>query len=269
MNSVARRSEPFVSGLSFGECPRWHDGRLWYSDFYTSTVSSADEEGDVRIELEVPGEPGGLGWLPDGRLLVVARKPRTVLRWEHDGTLAHHADLRPAATYHANDMVVCADGQAYVGNFGFDLDTFIEERGAHFFDPPRPPTTVLIRVDPDGTTAVAAEDIDFPNGTVIFPDGKTLVLAETLGGRLIAFDRGPDGSLTNRRIWAQIPRCSPDLGSERGRSRVPARRRGRRGRRPRRDLAELLRLHAGRRRPAHPLPHDRAHLDRVGGECQP
>jgi sugar lactone lactonase YvrE len=210
MNNDVRRSEPFVSGLSFGECPRWHDGRLWYSDFYTSTVSSTDEEGDVRVELEVPGEPGGLGWLPDGRLLVVARKPRTVLRWEHDGTLTHHADLRPAATYHANDMVVCADGRAYVGNFGFDLDTFIEERGAHFFDPPRPPTTVLIRVDPDGTTAVAAEDIDFPNGTVVFPDGKTLVLAETLGGRLIAFDRGLDGSLTNRRVWAQIPRCSPD-----------------------------------------------------------
>jgi sugar lactone lactonase YvrE len=205
-----RQSKPFVEDLSFGECPRWHDDRLWYSDFYTSTVSSVGDAGDVRVELEVPGEPAGLGWLPDGRLLVVARKPRTVLRQELDGTLAHHADLAPAATFHANDMVVSADGQAYVGNFGFDLDTFIEERGARFFDEPRPPTTVLIRVDPDGTTEVAADDLDFPNGAVIFPDGRTLVVAETLGGRLTAFDRHLDGSLSNRRVWAQIPGCSPD-----------------------------------------------------------
>ena len=208
--SEPRRSEPFVDGLSFGECPRWHDGRLWYSDFYASTVSSAGERGDVRAELEVPGEPAGLGWLPDGRLLVVARKPRTVLRLEADGRLVPHADLAPAATFHANDMVVADDGRAYVGNFGFDLDAFMEERGVHFFDPPRPPTTVLIRVDPDGSTHMAADDLDFPNGTVIFPDSGTLVIAETLRGCLTAFDRLPDGSLANRRIWAQVEGCSPD-----------------------------------------------------------
>jgi sugar lactone lactonase YvrE len=205
-----RRSEPFVDGLFFGECPRWHEGRLWYSDFYASTVSSADEGGRGRVELEVPGEPAGLGWLPDGRLLVVARKPRTVLRLEPDGSLVHHADLAPAATFHANDMVVCDDGHAYVGNFGFDLDAFIEERGARFFDPPRPPTTALVHVAPDGSTTVAASDMDFPNGTVVFPDGRTLVVAETLSGRLTAFDRQPDGRLTNRRVWAQVEGCTPD-----------------------------------------------------------
>ncbi|HLH28291.1 MAG TPA: SMP-30/gluconolactonase/LRE family protein [Acidimicrobiales bacterium] len=210
MTDLVRHSEPFVDGLYFGECPRWHDGRLWYSDFYASTVSSAGEDGDVRVEVEVPGEPAGLGWLPDGRLLVVARKPRTVLRREPDGTLVLHAELAPAATFHANDMVVCQDGRAYVGNFGFDLDRFIEERGIHFFDPPRPPTTVLIRVDPDGTTDVAADDMDFPNGTVVFPDGRTLVVAETLSGRLTAFEIGPDGSLVDRRVWAQTENCSPD-----------------------------------------------------------
>jgi sugar lactone lactonase YvrE len=210
MTATTRPSEPFVDGLSFGECPRWHDDRLWYSDFYASTVSSAGEGGDVRVEVEVPGEPAGLGWLPDGRMLVVARKPRTVLRREEDGTLVHHADLAPTATFHANDMVVCDDGRAYVGNFGFDLDTFIEERGVRFFDPPRPPTAALVHVDPEGTTAVAAEDMDFPNGSVVFPDGRTLVVAETLSGRLTAFDRAPDGTLTNRRVWAQIAGCSPD-----------------------------------------------------------
>ncbi len=210
MNEPDRRSDPFVEGLSFGECPRWHDGRLWYSDFYASTVSSVSEDGDVRVEVEVPGEPAGLGWLPDGRLLVVARKPRTVLRLEADGSLSHYADLGPAATFHANDMVVCADGRAYVGNFGFDLDRFIEERGATFFDPPPPPSTVLIRVDPDGGSHVAAEDMAFPNGTVVTPDGGTLIVAETLQGRLTAFDRAPDGSLDGRRVWAALSRCSPD-----------------------------------------------------------
>jgi len=210
VTEAARQSEPFVEGLSFGECPRWHEGRLWYSDFYVSTVSSVGESGDVRVELEVPGEPAGLGWLPDGRLLVVARRPRTVLRQETDGRLVRHADLAPAATFHANDMVVAADGRAYVGNFGFDLDAFMEERGVHFFDPPRPPTTVLVRVDPDGSTHVAADDLDFPNGTVIFADGATLVVAETLAGRLTAFDRQNDGALSGRRVWAQLAGCSPD-----------------------------------------------------------
>lgn len=144
---------PFIEGLHFGECPRWHGGRLWFADFYQGAVLSAAESGDVRTEVEVPGEPAGLGWLPDGRLLVVTRKPRTVVRVESDGRLVQHGDLNPIATFYGNDMVVDSAGRAYVGNFGFDLDRFIEERGElALIEPPGPPTTPLIRVDPDGSS---------------------------------------------------------------------------------------------------------------------
>ena len=204
-------AQPFLDGLRFGECPRWHEGRLWFVDFYDGTVQSAGTDGDVRVELEVPGEPAGLGWLPDGRLLVVARKPRTVLRRDDDGRLVHHGDLQPLATFYGNDMVVDGAGRAYVGNFGFDLDRFIEERGpVALVEPPGPPTTVLIRVDPDGSTHQAAEDLSFPNGSVVTPDGRTLIVAETLAGRLTAFDIGDDGTLRGRREWAALSWCAPD-----------------------------------------------------------
>ncbi len=206
-----RTTGPFVEGLSFGECPRWHEGRLWYSDFYQGTVSSAGEHGDVRVEVEVPGGPAGLGWLPDGRLLVVSRVPRTVLRREPDGTLVQHGDLNPMATFHGNDMVVDAAGRAYVGNFGFDLDGFVETRGAAaLVEPPGPAPTVLVRIDPDGSAHVAAEEMAFPNGTVITPDGSTLIIAESLAGRLSAFDVGPGGELSNRRVWAALEWIAPD-----------------------------------------------------------
>jgi sugar lactone lactonase YvrE len=208
---TAQEAKPFIDGLYFGECPRWHGGRLWYSDFYAGTVSSAGESGDVRIEVRVPGEPAGLGWLPDGRLLVVARKPRTVLRLEDDGHLVEHGDLNPMAGFYGNDMVVDATGRAYVGNFGFDLDGFIEEKGpVALVEPPGPPATPLIRIDPDGSAHVAAEDMAFPNGTVITPDGRTLIIAETLVGQLTAFDVGGDGELTGRRVWASLSWCAPD-----------------------------------------------------------
>jgi sugar lactone lactonase YvrE len=204
-------TRPFLDGLRFGECPRWHQGRLWFSDFYDGVVASAGSDGDVRVELEVPGEPAGLGWLPDGRLLVVARLPRTVLRLEVDGSLVQHADLNPWATFHGNDMVVDRFGRAYVGNFGFDLDGFVEERGlGALVRPPGPPTTALIRVDPDGSTYPATFELSFPNGTVVTPDGRTLIVAETLAGRLTAFDVGDDGSLSRRRVWAELPWCAPD-----------------------------------------------------------
>ncbi len=204
-------AEPFLDGLRFGECPRWHGGRLWFVDFYDNTVQSVGESGDVRVELEVPGEPAGLGWLPDGRLLVVTRKPRTVVRREDDGRLVLHGDLNPMASFYGNDMVVDGIGRAYVGNFGFDLDHFVEERGlAALVEPPGPPTTVLIRVDPDGSVHRAAEDLSFPNGSVVTPDGRTLIVAETLAGRLTAFTIGDDGSLRGRREWAALSWCAPD-----------------------------------------------------------
>ncbi|MGO8871909.1 MAG: SMP-30/gluconolactonase/LRE family protein [Acidimicrobiales bacterium] len=229
--AVVPRTRPFLEGLRFGECPRWHDGRLWFVDFFSGTVSSAGVRpaagdgvaqadgaaagdrpaADVRVELEVPGEPAGLGWLPDGCLLVVARKPRTVLRLEPGGTLVEHGDLRPAAGFHANDMVVDALGRAYVGNFGFDLDRFIEEEGVTALrDPPGPPTTSLVRIDPDGSAHIAAEALSFPNGMVITPDGRTLVVAETLAARLTAFTIDEQGLLGDRREWAALPGRAPD-----------------------------------------------------------
>ena len=208
---TSRDTAPFIEGLHFGESPRWHDGRLWFADFYQSAVLSADESGDVRVEVVIPGEPGGLGWLPDGRLLSTTRKPRTVVRLEPDGRLVDHGDLNPIATFYANDMVVDDRGRAYVGNFGFDFDRFVEERGElALVEPPGAPKTPLIRVDPDGSAHVATDALSFPNGSVITPDGRTLIVAETLAGQLTAFDIDDDGTLSGRRVWALLSWCAPD-----------------------------------------------------------
>jgi sugar lactone lactonase YvrE len=206
MTAESLNAEPFLSGLHFGECPRWHEGRLWYSDFFDHTVFSVSPEGERRTELTIDGEPAGLGWLPDGRLLINSRLDRAILRLEPDGTVVRHGDLTPWATWHANDMVVAGNGQAYCGNFGFDLDGL--------YDGTTPTsdirTTSLIRVDPDGRSCEAADDIAFPNGTVITEDGRTLILAESMGAKLSAFDRLDDGTLTNRREWAALPGIAPD-----------------------------------------------------------
>jgi sugar lactone lactonase YvrE len=201
-----RVAEPFLDGLDFGEGPRWHGGRLWYSDFYRHTVVSVGEDGERRAEVELADQPSGLGWLPDGRLLVVSMADRVVLRQEADGSLGVHGDLKPWATGLANDMVVAADGRAYVGNFGFDLEALY----AGGPDAPQPSTTSMIRVDPDGTSVEAAADLAFPNGTVIFPDGRTLVVGESFGLQMTAFDIAGDGTLSNRRVWAPLEGVAPD-----------------------------------------------------------
>lgn len=180
-----------LSGYSFLEGPRWRDGRLWLSDFYTHQVISCDMQGAVRLEAEVPGQPSGLGWLPDGRLLVVSMRDRKLLRREADGRLVTHADLSGIATGHCNDMAVDAQGCAWVGNFGFDLMGGGAVR-----------TAALARVDPQGHVSVAAEGLYFPNAIMPTPDGRTLIVNETLGNRLSAFDIGPDGRLGPRRDWA-------------------------------------------------------------------
>jgi sugar lactone lactonase YvrE len=182
-----------VTGMSFVECPRWHDGRIWFSDFYTNRVLSAAEDGsDLRTELEVPNQPGGLGWLPDGRLLVVSARDLTLLRQEHDGQVVVHADLSGHVGGNLNDMVVDSAGRAFVGNFGFDLGA-----GAD------PVPTTLIRVDPDGTVIEAADGLHFPNGSVI-TDDDVLVVGETFANRVTAFDIDDTGRLTNRRVWAEF-----------------------------------------------------------------
>jgi sugar lactone lactonase YvrE len=206
VTSESLTAEPFVSGLFFGECPRWHNGRLWYSDFFDNAVFSVSPDGDRRVEVDFDGEPAGLGWLPDGRLLVNSRLDRVIYRREPDGMLVEHGDLKPWATWHANDMVVASNGQAYAGNFGFDLD------GLH--DGSVKPSAIapasLVRVDPDGTSQEAAAGIEFPNGTVITEDDATLIIAESFGGRLTAFDRAADGTLGNRRVWAALEGIAPD-----------------------------------------------------------
>lgn len=182
-----------LEGLSFLEGPRWHSGRVWVSDFYTHRVLSADEDGShLRTEADVPEQPSGLGWLPDGRLLIVSMRDRTILRREHDGTLVRHADLSGHADSLLNDMIVDGQGRAYVGSFGFDL----------MAGEPRRPAP-LLRVDPDGTVTVASEPLHFPNGPAIL-DGPRLVVAETFGNRLSAFDIAADGSLSERRDWARF-----------------------------------------------------------------
>jgi len=202
------RARVLADGLYFGEGPRWHDGRLWFSDFYDHRVKSLDASGALRTEIEIDDQPSGLGWLPDGRLLVVAMHRRHLLRIDPDG-MKVHADLSGVAAYHTNDMVVDSSGRAYVGNFGFRLDQAVRERGVESVLADHP-TTQLARVDPDGKVHVAASDMHFPNGMVITPDGRTLIVAETLAMRLTAFDIGPDGALSNRRIWATLGMRAPD-----------------------------------------------------------
>jgi len=196
-----------LDGLHFGEAPRHGpDGRFYFSDFYEKAVFTVDlETGEKQVVCSLPGQPSGLGWLPDGRLLVVSMLDRTVRRLEPNGVLALHADLFDIATFHANDMLVDARGRAYVGNFGFDLHKKINEDGIEaLLDPSYAPQgTPLALVEPDGTTRIAAEDMKFPNGTVLLPNG-TLLVAETLAYRLTAFDVAEDGSLSNRRVWADL-----------------------------------------------------------------
>ena len=196
-----------IEGLYFGEGPRWHEGRLWFSDFYAHAVKSVDESGEVAIELELDDQPSGLGWLPDGRLLVVAMKERVLKRLDPVG-LVLHADISDLTAYLCNDMVVDAKGSAWVGNFGFNLDADLKARGGEVFSDH--PVANLVRVDKDGSVHLAAEKMHFPNGSVITPDGKTLIVAETLAGCLTAFAINADKSLTGRRVWASLPGVAPD-----------------------------------------------------------
>ena len=192
------RATILVDGLAFPEGPRWHDGHLFFSDQHDRRVLKMDPGGTAETLVEVPNQPSGLGWLPDGRMLIVSMLDRKVLRLE-DGALVEHADLSALAPGECNDMVVDAHGRAYVGNFGFDMYGGGEARD-----------TCVILVEPDGSARVAADGIAFPNGTVITDDGRTLIIGESMGGRLTAFTIADDGSLTDRRLFAQLKGAIPD-----------------------------------------------------------
>ncbi len=193
-------TEVLIDGLGFPEGPRWHEGRLWFSDFRKRRVCAVDLEGNLEVIVALDDQPSGLGWLPDGTLLVVSMIKRQLLKLK-DGGLDVVADLNELASYWCNDMVVDSHGNAYLGNFGAPLKT------------PAAKLAEMILVRPSGEAEVVATDMVFPNGCVITPDEKTLIVAETYAARLSAFDIQPDGSLNNRRVWAQFD----DLGAVRDR----------------------------------------------------
>ena len=186
------KTEILARGLCFPEGPRWRDGKLWCSDMHAGEVITVDADGTVTPIVAVANAPSGLGWLPNGDLLVVSMTDRRLLAWDGEA-LRTHADLSELASFHLNDMVVDADGWACVGNFGFDLHA-----------QKKPSAAELIAVDADGAARVAADNMLFPNGAVITPEGDQLIVAETWGARLTAFDRDADGTLANRRIWATL-----------------------------------------------------------------
>ena len=187
-----------LDGLLFPEGPRWHGEKLWFSDMQGLHVMTVGLNGNAEKIVEIKASPSGLGWLPDGRLLVVSMIDRRLLRLDPIG-LVEIADLNDLASFHCNDMVVDKVGRAYIGNFGFDLAA----------NAPVEPAEIVL-VDPDGSTRVVAEELYFPNGTVITPDDRTLIVAETWGHCLTAFDIESDGTLKNRRTWADLKGVYPD-----------------------------------------------------------
>jgi sugar lactone lactonase YvrE len=189
-----------MTGVLFGEQPRWHEGRLWFSDWGTKEIIAVDLDGNSQVILRAPSFPCCADWLPDGRLLVVAGRDGLLLRREPDGSLVTHGDLsavsEPAA---GNELVVDGRGNAYVNGGGFDLMAGEE------FAP-----GIVAMVGPDGSARQVADGIAFPNGMVVTPDDATLIVAESYAKRLTAFDIAADGSLSNRRVWADLGDGVPD-----------------------------------------------------------
>jgi sugar lactone lactonase YvrE len=191
-------SEPRIvlEDIVFGESPRWHDGRLWFSDWGAHEIVVADLDGNRELVTEVPAFPFSIDWLPDGRLLVVADG---ALVAERDGVMEQWVDLTPVTSKPWNELVVDGRGNVFVNSIGFDLMTG---------ETPAP--GLIVAVTPNGTVRRVAEDLAFPNGMVVTPDSATLVVAESYAARLTAFDIGDDGSLTNRRVWAELGDAAPD-----------------------------------------------------------
>ena len=187
-----------MTGIEFGESPRWHDGRLWFSDWGAGRVYSLVADGSPTVEAEVAAFPMCIDFLPDGRLLIVSSADRAVLRREPDGSLVRHADLAPVSSKPWNDVVVDRRGGAYVNSIGFDFPR----------EPASPGIVVLVR--PNGEVVPVADDLAFPNGMVITADGSTLVVAESYAEQLSAYDVADDGTLSGRRVWAATPGDHPD-----------------------------------------------------------
>jgi sugar lactone lactonase YvrE len=184
--------QTLMSGISFGESPRWHDDRLWFSDWGAQEIIAVDLEGNSEVVVRMPSFPFCIDWLPDGQLLIVSARDRLLLRRGSDGSLVTHADLSTLSEHPWNDIVVDGRGNAYIGNIGFD---FPEGEFA--------PGTLAL-VSPNGSARQVADGVAFPNGIVVTPDNSTLIVAESYANGLTAFDITADGSLSNQREWADL-----------------------------------------------------------------
>jgi sugar lactone lactonase YvrE len=191
-------SEVLMEGVVFGESPRWHDGRLWFADWGANQVIALSTDGTHEVVATVPSFPMCIDFLPDGRLLVVDSAQRRLLRREPDESLAVHADLAEVSRTPWNDIVVDDRGRAYVNNIGFDFPGGEYAPG------------LIVLVTADGAVGRVADDLAFPNGMAITPDGQTLIVAESYAERLTAYDVDADGDLSNRRVWAETPGDHPD-----------------------------------------------------------
>ena len=196
MKRTIERDDSLVKGgFSFPEGMRWHEGRVWFSDMHTGDVFSLDpDDGDVEKKLVVDDQPSGLGWLPYGSLLVSLMLSRRVLRVHPDGTTSIHADLSSLEEYPTNELVVDETGQAFLGTFGYDIYAGAPLKQG-----------VVYRIDPEGLVSLAAGGFDFPNGCVILPGTRTLVIAHSFRPELTAFEIESDGTLAQRRPWALLP----------------------------------------------------------------
>ena len=207
---MARDVRVVTDDIWFSEVPRWHDGRLWFGDWAELAVRSVTPDGTLRTEVAVGDcRPSGSGWMPDGSFLYVAMEKAQVRRVASDGTVSVHADLSHLSTWLWNDMVVDAEGRAWVGEFGFDFNGEMNARGLPSVIAEHP-TAKLASVAPDGAVTLADGDMHFPNGSAVTPDGKTLIVAETLARRLTAFDIGAGGALSGKRTWAELGERIPD-----------------------------------------------------------
>ena len=192
------KSELFADGFVFLEGPRWRDGKLWTSDVNDKKVYTLTMDGKREVVVDVPRRPSGIGFLPDGTPIVVSMQDRT-LRKIVNGELQPHGDVNALVGGDINDMVVDQKGNAYVGSMGYDLF-----RGEKF----KPGNLILVK--PDGSAREVADGLHFPNGPVVSPDGKQLVVAESWGKRLTAFNIEDDGSLTGQRVFADLGDYTPD-----------------------------------------------------------
>jgi sugar lactone lactonase YvrE len=188
-----------LTGIALGESPRWHDGRLWFSDWGAQEVIAVDSDGRSEVIARVPTFPFCIDFLPDGRLLVVSGREGLLLRSEPDGSLVTHAELTSLAAPPWNDIVVDGRGNIFVNNLGFAFGT-----GAAFAP------GIVVVVTPDGKPRQVADGLAFPNGMAVTPDNTTLLVAESYGERLTAFDIAAEGGLSNRRTWAETPGDHPD-----------------------------------------------------------